>query len=217
MRFLKVLFVSLGSFGAALLANFLLDRVHMRLGSLSLIALYLVIASAFLYFPVPKRSLSVGKLKKKECILDGHGNLTNTIFVPSEYRDYTEASKNQDGRVLVNSLGNIVCTRYALPNQSNPGTSRIHLLFLCFVSVALSTMLQNLWPLILEERLEPFPRFWFIGKSWPDALSILSTIQDNLLSMKDALFHIRPKLDILKCLEIIKSNLEQLSILYFNG
>lgn len=216
MRLSKVLFVSALAVTVSMLVDVILDMWNIRLGNWSLIALYLLIAAAFLYFPIPKRSFLPCEQPKEEYILDGKGQLTGTIFSPKNYTGYTEVDKNADGRILANSLGTIVCTRYIQPSKSSDGMSRIHLLSLCLISTALSLIFANLWNMIRTGSLEVLLQSWYLQKNWPGPESLFPILKRNLELLLDSIGHIHPKLDIEQCLEIIVDNLERLSIMYFD-
>ena len=216
MGFLRVFLVSVAACAASMLADLLLGIWNVGLGDWSRIALFLLISAAFLYFPTPKRQLSSGKQTKTEYILDGNGQLTERIFSPRDYSDYTELDKNSDGRVLANSMGTIVCTKYVRSEQGSDGLSRIHLLLLCLISAAMSMVFAGLWDMIRTGNLEVYLQSWSIQKEWPDLQSLLSILNKNLESLLNSISRIHPKLDIGQCMEIIVENLERLSILNFD-
>jgi len=47
-----------------------------------------------------------------EYLMDGQGKLTGTLFNPAEHTGYSEVQRDLNGRVLVDSNGRIICTRY---------------------------------------------------------------------------------------------------------
>ena len=216
MRFSKVFLVSLVGFGAVWITNYLLALINIQLGNASTLALYALISAAFLYFPTPKRTVFQGKKSRVEYIVNGQGELTTKIFRASNYSDYSEIEHNSEGRIFADSTGKIICTRYTNSGQNENGSTRVHLGMLCLISMGFCVMFENLLPLMNEDTLTLILAMWNYRLTQLNPEPSILHIWNNFLSLTDALSTIHLDFDFGLCFEIIKENLERLSILQFN-